>query len=399
MKPEPSIRNMKYKNHIITPQTITVVLHDGRQDRVFTVSRHVDQLRYQAALTALKAGEFDQLPVIMDITHALKVAVETGGEWATVGDKVYYAKVPLPATLSRKFLAMAASGVDVEPIKRFWMLLIKNPQEVSRDSLFSFIDANGVTITDDGHFILYKGIRSNWTSHYDGTTLHKKGEWMPRLKNVNLDPHVSCGAGYHAAPWQYVRNHWSGGIIVELRINPADVISVPHEDCQKIRNYTYFVMREVTNCDDPRKIQQANIKTGDLEAPKAGVSKGAQSLHAVQKMVKKVMKRTGLDIEATTDRITIPGSCILEHGFQSNGTATVWATDPRSRFLLVCPTPMFKSLSKDTKVHWSKEVVVLSTGSLSIRGAVLAQAKIWNGPGSHYKIAEYTTKILEVRPA
>jgi len=395
-----NISDMKYLNHIITKRTITVVLNDGSgSDRVFTVSSHVDPTRYQAALSALQKKQFDDLPTIMDISHAMKQAVETGGDWATVGDKVYYATVELPRSLSRKFLAMSASGVDVEPIKRFWMLLMQNPQQVSRESLFTFIDKNGVTITDDGHFILYKGINRDWTSQHDSKTMHRVGECLPRLSHVDLDPRVSCGRGYHAAPWQYVRSIYGSGIIIEVKINPADVISVPHEDCKKIRNYTYRVIREVSNCDDPRIIQKANLKTGDLETPKAGPSKAAAILHAAKSAIKKVMRRTGLIIEASTDRITIPGSCVLEHGFQSNGTATVWATDPRSRFLLVCPTPMFASLSKTSKVHWSKEVVVLSTGSLSIRGAVLAQAKIWNGPASKYRIEQHTTKILEVRPA
>lgn len=394
------ISTMKYVNHIITKRTITVVLDDGSgSDRVVTVSRHADPTRYQAALSALQKKQFDDLPVIMDITHAMKQAVETGGEWATVGDKVYYATVELPRALSRKFLAMSASGIDVEPIKQFWMMLMKNPQQVSRESLFTFIEKNGVTITDDGHFILYKGINSDWTSQHDHKTVHRVGEWLPRLESVDLDPRVPCGRGYHAAPWQYVRSIYNTGIIIEVKINPADVISVPHADCKKIRNYTYKVVRQVNNCDDPRVIQTANIKTGDLESPKAGGSKAAKALHEAKVATKKAMRRVGIVLDASTDRVTIPGSCVLDHGFQSNGSATVWATDPRSRFLLICPSPMFDSLSKSSKVHWSKEVVVLSTGSLSIRGAVLAQAKIWKGSGSKYRVEQHTTKILEIRPA
>jgi hypothetical protein len=68
---------------------------------------------------------------------------------------------------------------------------------------------------------------------------------MDREK-VTHDPHITCSQGLHAANWDYANNFYGGGIMLALKVNPADVVSVPVDyNNSKIRVCRYFVERKI----------------------------------------------------------------------------------------------------------------------------------------------------------
>lgn len=411
MKPIPlkanhnlSLKHMKYVNSIVTDLSITVVLSDDSGERVYTVQKASDPTRYMAVKDCLTAGRHGDLPGVLDASFALRENFKSssGGGWEVSDHIIKFNGEPIQESLQKKMLALASAGIDVEPIQKFWERCLRNPSQWSRDQLFNFIDKNGVTVRTDGTFLLYKGIRRDWHDKHTGRVLHEIGKSLPELSVGNFDqnPRQECGSGYHAAPWEYVKSRYGGERIVELAIDPAMVISVPHADQCKIRCRTYLVVREITNSNDPRVNASSRVKVGEVESPEVAKTGAGRALQTAKKVVRKVMKKfAGLTIVATTDRITIPSSLTLDYQFVAGGTAVVWATDPRSRFLVVVPGRFFGTMSKNQKVHWHKDIQILSNGSVSIRAAVLSQAKIWTGSGSSYKVSVNRNNLLEIRPA
>jgi predicted DNA-binding transcriptional regulator YafY len=143
--------------------------------------------------------------------------------------------------------------------------LYANQDDFVRKQLFgwmSFEDlyGTGLTLTEDGCFIGYKGCMgtpeaptSIRTGHaiadgvdYNGHIPNKLGSTveMPRSEVV-ADPAIGCGPGLHVGTHKYAKS-WAQGVLLTVKVNPRDVVSVP-VDCsaQKIRTCRYEVIEIV----------------------------------------------------------------------------------------------------------------------------------------------------------
>ena len=65
---------------------------------------------------------------------------------------------PLPHKLVSKIIEYNKANLPTEPLVNFWKLLMLNPDEHVRDSLFNFADKFSFPITDKGYFIAYKSV-------------------------------------------------------------------------------------------------------------------------------------------------------------------------------------------------------------------------------------------------
>lgn len=152
---------------------------------------------------------------------------------------------------------------DFKPLVNFFEKIMTNPQEHSREQLFRWLENHQFTITDEGDFLAYKGVKvSNdpeiqYQSISTGKAISNGVEYdgaipnplnavveMPRSE-VQHDPSVGCHTGLHAGTYSYATG-FAQGAVLTVRINPRDVVSVP-TDCnsQKLRVCRYTVV-EVT---------------------------------------------------------------------------------------------------------------------------------------------------------
>lgn len=140
----------------------------------------------------------------------------------------------------------------------FMEKLYTNPSEDSRNSLYDFIVRHKITIDPDGDFYAYKGVKADGGSRWegfgivDGVSMHgslpnKPGSILeiPRSK-VNADNAVGCGTGLHAGTYAYAEG-WARGLLLLVKINPRDVVSVPSCSAyQKLRTCRYRVVSQTT---------------------------------------------------------------------------------------------------------------------------------------------------------
>lgn len=106
-----------------------------------------------------------------------------------------------------------------------------------------------MAISQDGHFLAYKAVRSDYMDKYRGTFDNHVGNvcQMTRSK-VDDDRSRGCSNGLHAGALNYVAGYGSvesNDKIVIVKINPKDVVSVP-SDCnyEKLRTCRYEVVGE-----------------------------------------------------------------------------------------------------------------------------------------------------------
>ncbi|MAR20684.1 MAG: hypothetical protein CMD25_01275, partial [Flavobacteriales bacterium] len=125
--------------------------------------------------------------------------------------------------------------------------LMENPSMQSQQELYDFLEHENLPVTEDGCFLAYKAVRSDFKDKWKGTFDNSVGQ-VCEMRRAKVDDNrkVGCSQGLHAGALNYVANYGSvdaGDNIVIVKINPQDVVSVPSDcDCEKLRTCKYEVV-------------------------------------------------------------------------------------------------------------------------------------------------------------
>ncbi len=213
----------------------------------------VDHANYPALLAALSRGASE--PEILEIEKEGEIP----SMFTEQSDGLYFEGERLPNCLAVKVRSLVKQKLDIQFFLNFWGRLKNNRHHNAIQQLFSFLEVKELPITPDGYFLAYKGLREDfWSITGNTATRVKKGrvDEAGRIYNgvgetievderdVNDDPNVGCSNGLHAGSLSYAQGFAQGKLVV-VKIDPADVISVPH-DCshQKLRTSKYEVIAE-----------------------------------------------------------------------------------------------------------------------------------------------------------
>lgn len=163
-------------------------------------------------------------------------------------NSVSYNGEEIHGVLVDRILQLLKEGFDIMPMIRFLENLYMNPADFARDELYLWLETSNLPITEDGYFLAYKNVNRDFTSIHDGRTRNDVGTIvsMPRNK-VDDDRNRTCSAGLHFCSASYLPNFSSaGGPTVLLKINPADVVSIPSDyGNAKGRAWQYEVLQVV----------------------------------------------------------------------------------------------------------------------------------------------------------
>lgn len=152
------------------------------------------------------------------------------------------------------------SGVqDYGPVVKFWEKVSQNPDQRSREQLFTWLKNCEFTITEEGDILGYKGVvtrsEGQFMSVHSGSAFvdgvlvngqipNQPGTvvTMPRSQ-VRNDPNTHCSYGLHVGDWAYASS-FSNGATLEVHVNPRDVVSIPNDHSYaKMRTCKYKVVK------------------------------------------------------------------------------------------------------------------------------------------------------------
>lgn len=223
-------------NWIITDHSI-VVNYEGQTHTVPRKGQLGDDL-----IRALKERRFLEIPLL--VTNSKRIETFSKGKFVVKDDQIMVNGVPAPASISRKVLRFIDEGLPHEPLIKFAENLQKNPSFRAVNELFQFLEKNDHPITEDGCFIAYKKVRDDFKDVHSGTFDNSPGTVVSMARNqVNEDSNQTCSYGLHVANWHYAANFYSGGLMLEVEVNPADVVAVPTDYNQaKMRVCKYKVL-------------------------------------------------------------------------------------------------------------------------------------------------------------
>jgi len=235
----------KYDTHFETETGIVVMFDDDTVKQIDSTNPFWDGVKEK-----IYAQRFDELFSSMDLAN--RISEYSDGLFRAVDGRVFVGSDELPDALGEVLIRLANADAPVKPLINFWDNLKKNPSEDSVKHLYGFIAANHVTITMDGCFIAYKRVDNDFKDCHTHTIDNNVGAVVTMDRDtVDPDPTVTCSKGLHGAAFEYAKNFYPNGILVEIKISPEDVVTVPTDyNQQKMRICKYTVLRE---CEGKRE--------------------------------------------------------------------------------------------------------------------------------------------------
>jgi hypothetical protein len=203
---------------------------------------------YEAIVAALREDDTDDIVDLFDISRAVALRFDNLSDRVQVGNgRVLFDGAEIDNSLTKQIVRFLDEDVeDWQPLVNFMENVMDNPQPHSREQLFTWLDARDFTITDEGYIVGYKGVASDGNGGYrsissGSETVYVDGEPHtgqipnPIGATINMDrglvqhdPKVGCHRGLHVGTFEYAKS-FSRGAVLEVHVNPRDVVSVPTE--------------------------------------------------------------------------------------------------------------------------------------------------------------------------
>ena len=236
----------------ITDQNV-VVNYDGETHIVKRTDALADRL-----IRAVKEQRLQEIPSL--VSAAKRIETFSKGAFVVKDGRVMVNGVPAPEVLSNKIIRFSSEGLPFQPLLRFAEKLSLNPSFRAVNELYQFLEKNDHPLTENGNFIAYKRVRGNFKDIHSGTFDNSVGKTLEVPRNqVDEDSSRTCSYGLHVANWDYAHTQFASydrdsDVMLEVEVNPADVVAIPTDYNQsKMRVCRYVVLGVVTTPFDPEK--------------------------------------------------------------------------------------------------------------------------------------------------
>ncbi len=203
---------------------------------------------FKKAVEAYKQKKYNVLINLLDIPTA--IAKFSQGKVKIFDDSVTYNGAPIHNSLTERILEFMEGGFPIESLIAFFERVMKNPDENSRNQLYTYLERYKLPIDDEGYIYAYKCVRNDFLDKHSATVSYKVGQ-TPTLDRSKCDsnPNSACSSGLHFGNFDYVKSFGNSNNdkYILVKIDPADVTAVPH-DCtyQKVRCCKMYVVSEVS---------------------------------------------------------------------------------------------------------------------------------------------------------
>jgi hypothetical protein len=219
---------------------------------------HSSNPNFEKVLEGLRAGD-DSIAPLFDLAVTVAKKFQRLSERVTTANgRLYLDGVEVDNTLAEQVLRFLEEGVeDWLPLVKFFENVQANPLEHSREQLYTWLSRRDFTISPEGMIVGYKGVAKDsdgtFVSIHSGKAIVDGQEVSGRIPNkigsviemprdaVQHDPSVGCHQGLHIGTYDYASSF--GQHLLEVHVNPRDVVSVPTDcDWAKVRACRYVVV-------------------------------------------------------------------------------------------------------------------------------------------------------------
>lgn len=205
---------------IITGEGLTL-FHEGETFQVLP-----DHPKWTEIMEAIHEEDWEEAAQLANPIKA--VAEYVNGTFAVRDRRVWLNKdTEMHGALAERIVEMHEQGFPLDPMVRFIGNLNTNPSNRAVQELYKFLEATELPITNDGHFMAYKRVDTDFKDQYTHTIDNSPGQVVEMPRNeVNDDCRQTCSHGLHFAGRSYI-TQYAGAKLVAIKINPRDVVSIP----------------------------------------------------------------------------------------------------------------------------------------------------------------------------
>lgn len=251
----------------------TLVFDDGQHATVYKANPRFNEL-----VEAILVQNWELARSICFPAEALQATIRSS---AVLTDNitiqngiVFYQDKPFHNLLATRLIQQLEVGHVLSNLIAFLENLMLNPSHTARNELYLFMEFANLPITEDGCFIAYKRIRTNWFDHYSGTMDNSIGKIVEMDRaEVDDDRTNTCSKGLHFCSRSYLPSYGApeGGRVIVVKINPKDVVSIPKDyNNAKGRTCRYEVLYELP-LENKTETALPTESIEGLVATKAGV--------------------------------------------------------------------------------------------------------------------------------
>lgn len=222
--------------------TFITVMVDGNSHTIASDHTNFDKVK-----KAIKDNDLALVENLINVKSSLINYVH--GKIKIEDDIVTYNGRVINSSLVERILEMMRDGFNVDSMLNFLENLMNNPSHQAVQELYGFLEVGMLPITTDGHFLAYKRVNDNYLDFFSGTVDHSIGTVVTMDRNqVDDNRHRTCSTGLHFCSLKYLPSYHSNeGKIIIVKINPADVVSIPTDyNNTKGRACRYEVIGEYT---------------------------------------------------------------------------------------------------------------------------------------------------------
>lgn len=229
---------MTSPSYTITDESITLIW----EGKPVTVKKGAPN--YAGLRKAILSEDWGSIPGYLTV----KTTIETWshGAFKANGNTITYNDDEIPRSIHDRIYGMLKRGEEPTALLRFYERLSENPSRRSVEQLFPFMEHQGIPLEEDGTFLAYKSVKSDYTDKHTGTIDNTPGTKHKMARNkVSDDPREACHFGFHVGSLKYAKDIFGGAgdKMVICRVDPKDVVSVPYDHSQqKMRVCAYEVV-------------------------------------------------------------------------------------------------------------------------------------------------------------
>lgn len=227
-----------------------------------------DDPRFDRILAAIRAGNLDQIPGIVDPTSefAKKAGIEVEEGLLKVKG------LTMPPELNSRILEYKTQNIPFKSLLNFWAKLQANPSFHTRQYLFKFLENKGHSITEDGCFIGYRGVREDFKDSHSGTFDNRPGQVCEMARELVDDDHMkSCSHGLHVGGYEMAKSF--GPKMVIVKVDPKDVVAVPDAYAgNKLRVCRFEVLSETQAALQETVVSRKGTKIERFEDDEEGMT-------------------------------------------------------------------------------------------------------------------------------
>ncbi len=231
-------------NIILTKESATFIVDSNPH----TIARN--HKRFPALLEAYRENDEAKLRKILDALSNVKSWADKNatGKIKIVAGTVYYDDVAMKNAITDRIIEWVDLDLDPQPMINFLESIMLNPSYQSREELILFLENNNLPIQEDGSFLAYKVVTSNFLDKHTRKIDNSIGATVEMDRGaVDDNRQNTCSSGLHFCSKEYIKSFMCGSDkLVLVAVNPADVVSIPNDyNNAKGRCCKYRVVSEV----------------------------------------------------------------------------------------------------------------------------------------------------------